>query len=155
MGIVDANELPRVRSTLLVRFMAAGPLLAEAIAELAALEEGAHERTVAEQILVDLEHVLGSKLGTTPQEEEFVMSMQGTWKDARRIGRDEGRTEGEAAASVRALLTVLRGRSIPVPEAARERILAEKDPAQLERWIERAILAASVAEVIDERSRAA
>ena len=42
MGIVDASELPRVRSTLLVRFMAAGPLLAEAIAELAALEEGAH-----------------------------------------------------------------------------------------------------------------
>jgi hypothetical protein len=151
IGIVDANELPRVRSTLLVRFMAAGPLLAEAIAELATLEEGAHERTVAEQILVDLEHVLGSKLGTTPQEEEFVMSMQGTWKDARRIGR----TEGEAAASVRALLTVLRGRGIQVPEAARERILAETDPALLERWIERAILAASVAEVIDEPSRAA
>src|SRR5580704_17145947 len=54
-----------------------------------------------------------------------------------------GRTEGEA----HALLTVLRGRSIPVPDAARERILAEKDPARLERWLERAGTVATVAEV--------
>jgi len=60
-------------------------------------------------------------------------------------GRDEGRAE-EAA---RAVLTALRVRGIAVPDAARERILAEKDPAQLERWLERAILAASVAEVMD------
>jgi hypothetical protein len=31
----------------------------------------------------------------------------------------------------------------------------QKDPARLERWHERAILAASAAEVIDEPSRAA
>ena len=36
--------------------------------------------------------------------------------------------------------------------AARERILTEKDPVRLERWLERAILTASVAEVIDEPS---
>jgi hypothetical protein len=77
--------------------------------------------------------------------------MQGTWKDARRIGRDEGRAEGEA----RALLTVLRGRGIAVPDEARERILAEKDPARLERWLERAGTLATVAEVIDEPSRTA
>ena len=50
------------------------------------------------------------------------------------------------------MLTVLRVRGIAVPDAARERILAEKDPARLERWLERAIVAASVAEVIDEPS---
>jgi hypothetical protein len=50
------------------------------------------------------------------------------------------------------VLTVLRVRGIAVPEAARERILVEKDPGRLERWHERAIVAASVAEVIDERS---
>jgi hypothetical protein len=147
MGIVDASELPRDRSTLLVRFMAAGPLLAEAIAELAALEEGVHERTVAEQILVDLEHVLGSKLGTTPEEEEFVMSMQGTWKDARRIGATEARAQD--------VLTVLRVRGIVMSGEDRERILAEKDPERLERWHERAILATSLAEVFDDESRAA
>ena len=37
IGIVDASELPRDRSTLLVRFMAAGPLLPGAIADLAKL----------------------------------------------------------------------------------------------------------------------
>jgi len=40
-------------------------------------------------------------------------------------------------------------------DADRERILGEKDPACLERWHERAVLAASVAEVIAEPSRAA
>ena len=66
--------------------------------------------------------------------------------------RDEGRAEGLARGEARALLTVLRGRGFAVPDAARERILAQKDPEQLERWIERAITAASLAEVLDEPS---
>ncbi len=45
---------------------------------------------------------------------------------------------------------MFRVRGIVVPEAIRQRILAEKDPARLERWLERAIVAASVAEVIEE-----
>jgi hypothetical protein len=61
---------------------------------------------------------------------------------------DRGETKGRAAD----VLTVLRVRGIAVPDAARERILAQRDPTQLERWLERAILAASVAEVIDEPS---
>ena len=79
------------------------------------------------------------------------MSRHSTWEKARELGR----TEGEATARAQAVLAVLRVRGILVPEAARERILAEKDPARLERWHERAILAASVAEVLDEPSRAA
>jgi predicted transposase/invertase (TIGR01784 family) len=67
-------------------------------------------------------------------------------------GKIEGKIEGRAEGAAHALLTVLRVRGIAVPDAARERILAEKDPARLERWHERAILAASVAEVIDEPS---
>ena len=63
-------------------------------------------------------------------------------------GRDQGRVE-EAA---RAVLTALRVRGIPVPEATRERILAQKNPECLERWHERAIVAASLAEVLDEPS---
>lgn len=60
--------------------------------------------------------------------------------------------EGEAIARARDVLTVFRVRGITVPDAARERILAERDPAHLERWHERAILAASVTEVLDEPS---
>ena len=152
VGFVVASELPRDRTTLLVRIMAAGPGLPEAIADLAALPDDAHERAVAEQILVHLEHVIGKKSGRTPEEEEFIMGMQGTWKEAREQGRSEGRDEGRTEEAARAVLTVLRVRGIAVPDAARDRILAETDPARLERWHERAILAASAVEAIDEPS---
>ena len=68
------------------------------------------------------------------------------------LARKEGRTEGEIVANARAVLTVLRVRGIAVPDAARELLLAEKDPARLERWLEKATVAASVSEVIDEPS---
>jgi hypothetical protein len=59
VGIVVASELPRDRSTILVRLMAAGPALPAAIADLAALPEDAPERSVAEPIVVNLQHALG------------------------------------------------------------------------------------------------
>jgi hypothetical protein len=62
---------------------------------------------------------------------------------------------GELQARASAVLTAFRVRGIVVPDGARDRIVAEKDPATLERWLERAILAASVAEVIDEPNQAA
>jgi hypothetical protein len=58
----------------------------------------------------------------------------------------QGRTE-EAA---RAVLMVLRARGVAVPDAVRERILAQKDTERLERWLEKAAVASSVAEVLDE-----
>ena len=58
----------------------------------------------------------------------------------------QGRAEGTA----HSLLTVLRVRGIAVPDAVRERILAEKDPERLERWLEKATVASSVAAVLDE-----
>jgi post-segregation antitoxin (ccd killing protein) len=66
------------------------------------------------------------------------------------LARREGRNEGETAANARAVLTVLRARGLAVPDAARARIQAETDAARLERWLEKATVAASVAEVIDE-----
>ena len=170
--IVVASELPRERSTLLVRLMAAGPLLPSALAELAALPEGAHERAVAEEILVELQQRFEKKRRRTREEEEFVMTMQGTWKEARKLGRDEGldegrtqgrdegrtqgrdegRTQGRAEEAARAVLTALRVRGLAVPDAARARILAQKDPERLERWLEKAIFAASLEDVLDEPS---
>jgi hypothetical protein len=156
VGIVVADELPRDRSTILVRVMAAGKVLADAIADLAALPADATERAAAEDILVHLQQRLASKPSWTPEEEEFIVTIQSTWEKARQMGRDEGRNEGRnegrAEARASAVLTVLRVRGIAVPDAARERILAEKDPERLERWHERAILAASIAEVIEEPS---
>jgi hypothetical protein len=37
-----------------------------------------------------------------------------------------------------------------VPDVIRERILAQKDPERLERWLERAVVAASATAVLDE-----
>jgi hypothetical protein len=143
-GIVAASELPRDRSTLLVRLMVAGPLLAAAIDDLSELPDDAHERVVAEQILLDLRHVLGTLPTRTPDEEEFIVQMMTSWREA----RIEGRLEGRATA----LLTVLRVRGLAVSDADRAQILAEQDLARLERWLEKAVVATSLAEVMSEPS---
>ena len=67
-------------------------------------------------------------------------------------GRDQGRDEGRREEAARNLLTVLRVRGIQVNDATRERILVQKDPKQLERWMERAILATTIADVLDDPS---
>ena len=51
---------------------------------------------------------------------------------------------GSGLDAARAVLTVLRVRGIAVPDAVRERILAQKDPERLERW-RREIMPAAVA----------
>jgi len=146
VGLVVASELPRDRSTLLVRIMAGGPVLPRAIADLVALPEDAYERTVAEGVLVQLDHVLGTKPIRSPEEEEFIVTMQSTWKQARKEGRHEGRHEE----AVRAVLTAFRVRGIAVPDTTRDRILAETDLDQLQRWLEKAIVAGSLDEVLGE-----
>ncbi len=66
--------------------------------------------------------------------------------------RADERNEGLAKGEARAVLTVLRARGVAVSDAARERILAQKDPERLDRWLEKAAVAASVSEVIDDPS---
>jgi len=67
-------------------------------------------------------------------------------------GLTEGLTQGRAREAASNLLSVLRVRRIAVPDAVREHILAQKDPERLERWLEKAVVATSVTEVIDEPS---
>lgn len=83
VGLVAARELPRDRTTLLVRLMAAGPLLAAAVPEVARLASDAAERAVAEPILLDFQRMLGQHESRTSDEQEFLMAMQQTWEDAR------------------------------------------------------------------------
>jgi hypothetical protein len=64
----------------------------------------------------------------------------------------QGEAQGRAEARARDVLTVLRARGIALPDAARERILAQKDADRLERWLEKAAVATSVAEVLDDPS---
>ena len=64
----------------------------------------------------------------------------------------QGRAEGRAETAARNVLTVLRARGLAVPDAVRERILSQKDPERLERWLEKAAVAASAAAILDEPS---
>jgi len=154
VGIVAASELPRDRSTLLVRLMAAGPLLPRAIEDLIALPPDAHERVVAEQILLQLQHALTRRSHRTPEEEEFIMAMHKGWEELRTesiaAGRAEGIAAGRAEGQAEAVLTVLHARGIAISDADRVRILGEQDVERLKRWVEKAIVASSIEDLIDD-----
>lgn len=62
----------------------------------------------------------------------------------------QGRAEGRIEAAARVVLLVLQARGVTVPDAVRERILAQKDRGQLGRWLQKAAVASSLAEVMDE-----
>jgi hypothetical protein len=62
----------------------------------------------------------------------------------------QGRAEGRAEEGALAVLTVLQARGLAVSDSVRERILAQKDPDRLRRWLEKAAVATSVAAVLDE-----
>jgi len=70
--------------------------------------------------------------------------------EGRAEGLTEGLTQGRTEEAARAVLTVLRVRGLAVSDAARERILAQRDPERLERWLEKAAVAASVTAVLDD-----
>jgi hypothetical protein len=140
VGIIAANELRRDTTTLLVRIMSAGPLLAPAVKEVARLPRDSPERVIAEPALLDFEHRLGQHPDPTDDEKEFIVAMQRSWEDAR------------AEARAKDVLTVLHVRGITVPEGARQRIQSQKDPEKLERWLEKAVVATSIEDVIDDPS---
>jgi hypothetical protein len=136
VGFVVASELPRERTTLLVRLMAAGSALPEAIEDLHALPPDAYERSAAERPLLHFHRAVEQQPTRTPDEQEFLNIMLKTWEDARTEGGIETRAED--------ILTVLSTRGIVVSAAARKRILAEKDPKQLTHWLKKAVAVASV-----------
>lgn len=66
------------------------------------------------------------------------------YKEGEAEGEARGRAEGEA----KALLKILRARGLAIDAAAEARILATRDLALLDRWLERALVASSVDEVL-------
>jgi hypothetical protein len=148
VGIVVASELPRERSTILVRLMAAGPVLPGAIADLSALPEDAHEHAVASQILLALQHALGSKPKRTPEEQEFIVSMQNIAEKLVEKGRKEGRDEGRLTQARAAVRRVLATRKLAPSPADEARIDACTDLVTLERWLDQALTARSPAEAL-------
>jgi hypothetical protein len=93
---------------------------------------------------------LEQKPNRDPEEEEFIETMYTTMEEYRAEGLVKGRTEGLTEGSAKALLIVLQSRGIAVPDAARERILTEKDPARLTHWLERAGIVTSIDDLLGD-----
>ncbi|WP_437480762.1 hypothetical protein WME75_36240 [Sorangium sp. So ce1014] len=147
MRVVVLAELPRTRATLLLRLLGSGRLLREAVADLAALSDDAWEKSVAAPLLVHFR--LGTQEPTIDEEDDVSAEIRAWFEEYKQQLRAEAQKEGRAEEAARAVLTALRVRGIAVPDVARERILAEKNTEILERWHERAVVAASLAEVLD------
>jgi hypothetical protein len=151
--LVVVSELPVTRSTLLLRLLGANRVLKQAIAELKALQPEEPERSLALPILLRLRlEIPVDPTKRTADDQEFLMDTQDIVETWRREAIQEGRVEGRVEARAHDVLTVLRVRGIAVPAAARKRILAEKDLQRLERWHEKAIVATSLGEMLDDRA---
>jgi Uma2 family endonuclease len=70
-------------------------------------------------------------------------------QEGRAEGKAEGIQEGRAEGKAEALLAVLAARRVAVGDAERVRILGERDPAQLDRWLARAATATNPAELFE------
>jgi hypothetical protein len=135
-----ASELPRDPTTLLVRIMAAGPLLAPAVKEVAALPPTAPARVIAEPVLLQLQHILGQEPNPDPDEQEFIMAMIKSWEEGRAEARQEGRQE--------ILLRVLRLRFGSEIDAQVEQRVARASAEQTETWTSRLLSAPTLAELL-------
>jgi Uma2 family endonuclease len=67
--------------------------------------------------------------------------------------RAEGTAEGRAKGRADALLVILEARGLSLPRAERARILRERDPATIDRWIARAITCTDIAELFVDGER--
>jgi predicted transposase YdaD len=83
---------------------------------------------------------------TWPVYSPFAREHFGRGKDE---GLAEGLAEGRAKGEAEAVLRVLAARRIEVPEEARARISSCADLRQLDAWLDRAVVATSVAELFD------
>jgi hypothetical protein len=65
------------------------------------------------------------------------------------LGEALGEARGKALGEANALLRVIEARGLSVPGEARARILSCTDTAQLDAWLDRALVAARVEEILD------
>jgi PD-(D/E)XK nuclease family transposase len=98
--------------------------------------------------------------------EAYLLKEEAQWESAKREARGEGKEEGlregeargraegvregEAKGKAAALLTVLAARGLEVDGETRARIEACDEPARFDRWLARALTAASAREVVGD-----
>lgn len=110
------------------------------------LDAGQHVFDAALEVPLSIEDLVRDARADDAMMRALIARQNPVYEAARAKTRAEGRAEGRGEA----VLGVLAARGVPVDRSARERILAERDPARLERWIARAVVCASVAELFVE-----
>ena len=72
-----------------------------------------------------------------------------TWEEVQlERGRQQGKAEGNAEARANVLLRVLAKQGIPVDDNSRQRILSCTDITTLDQWIDRALSATRLSDVL-------
>ncbi|MBX3227616.1 MAG: hypothetical protein KIT84_14775 [Labilithrix sp.] len=138
-SLIVVNELPVESDTLLLRAVGAGRVLRAALSEATALQHDVPERDMIVSGMLKV-------WGEPDKDEEFAMATQDFVERWKRELRQEGREEGQQVATRDALVLVLRARFGGV-EPATEQTLQAASLEQLSRWLERAVTAATAAEV--------
>jgi hypothetical protein len=134
LRVVVIHELPRVRSTLLLRLMGAGRTLKKAIAELHTLPTNARERYLATPILLRLRlDVPQETAKRTEDDQEFLMDTEDIVARWEQNVREEGLQKGLAPAR-RAFVMLYGLKFGPMPATLRRRAKTTTDPDAINRW---------------------
>ena len=132
VGLVVLRELPRERSTLLLRLMGADTVLTKAIADLAALPEDAWERTVAMPVLIALRFEIPQNQADD-EERTYLMSTMELYEQWVQKTKAEGLEQGLK----QSLIAVYQARFGTLPSEIAAAIESTHDTAMLNRWLDR------------------
>jgi hypothetical protein len=138
--IVVLAEVSKTADTLLLRLMGPATMQLEALRELDALPMDPAQRQPWIDILADVRYLFDEEPDLSPEEKTIMTELRQRWEREKADLRAEGKAE--------AILSVLVARGFKVSDGVRQHVLGCKDPSTLERWLARAITAASDAEVI-------
>jgi hypothetical protein len=151
IGLVVLRELPRERSTLLLRLMGAGAVLTEAIADVTALPADAWERTVTVPVLLALRLEIAPYV-PDDKERTHLLSTMALYEEWVQKTKAEGRAEAMKESLVAAY--GVRFGALPADLAAA--IETTHDTAVLNLWLERIVVGtqAEIAAALRSRSAA-
>ncbi|WP_437818389.1 hypothetical protein [Sorangium sp. So ce1078] len=134
-AVVVLAELPRVRSTVLIRLMGGGRVLREAIDDFRRLPEDAPERAIALGPLLRFRAEVAERGPATPEEEEFVMTTQELVEEFIEQGRTQGMAQGIAQGIAQGTIELYEARFGPMPPSLRSAVEGMRDLPTLRTWL--------------------
>ena len=156
MWIVVLAELPATPETRLLRMLGPPSMQLAALRELDALPVDDPQRQPWIDILADVRYLFDDEPNPDPEEQALMTELRQRWErekaelrsSGKAEGRAEGKVEGKAEGKAEAVLAVLKARGVAVSESVRSHVLGCHDLSTLDRWLARALTAASDAEVV-------